>query len=112
MIGLLILPSLLLVVRDAPLPALVLTGAASVIAVLVTGQAINFQARIPVQPVIGNRWLQEIGQDITDAALLAVLRAGGIEVDAKTAEAGAGGWNDVRFVAAALDRLDAGPAGN
>jgi hypothetical protein len=111
LIALLILPALLLVVFDAPLAALVLTGAASVIAALVAGQAINAWLRIPVQPAIRRPWLKEIRTDITDAVLLATLQRRGVTVDPRTAQAAGRGWRHIRFVAAALDRIDDGPTG-
>jgi hypothetical protein len=109
LIALLILPSLLMVVFEAPLAALVLTGAASVIAALVAGQAIHAWLRIPVQPAIRPRWLKEIRTDIVDATLLAILQGRGVDVDPQTALAAGRGWQHIRFVAAALDRIDAGP---
>jgi hypothetical protein len=107
LIVLFILPSFLLVVGAAPLPALVLTGAASILAAFGCGRAVTVWLRLPVQPVIRRRWLQEFRRDIVDATLLALLQEKGAQVDQQAAEAAVRGWKHIRFVAAGLDRLDA-----
>lgn len=104
MLALIALP-LYLAVTEAPLTTLALVGIAAVGAALLLGRAVSAHERIPDYPPLRLAWLEEIRQDVIDAALLAVLDREGHAVDARARAVCLRGWKHVRNVAEAVDRI-------
>jgi hypothetical protein len=74
----------------------------------VLGSMVTVRLRLPVPVRLRGAWLQEIRRDITDATLLAVLRANGVDVDERTARATRRGWEHLQAVAAKVDGIPSG----
>ncbi|MCG2624893.1 hypothetical protein LVY72_23670 [Arthrobacter sp. I2-34] len=88
--------------------ALLIAGLAVCGLAYLLGGMVTERLRLPVPARLRGIWLQEIRRDITDATLLAILRAKGADVDAPTARAAGRGWAHLQTVAATVDGIHAG----